>query len=154
MSSVVKAPFIRSPYNYDRAKASDEAALPASEYGESLTIQSMKDDADLNVIMRRFGITGMMPENPRVPMYGDFTEVGDFRSALHAVQQAQEQFMEFPAELRARFSNDPQQLLEFVADDRNMAEAVRLGLVAQPEAAGAAKPVGGSLGEPVAPKGA
>jgi len=123
----VKVPFVRSPYNYDMMAASNEAGLDTGP--ESMTQQQFKDECDINVIVRRFGLTGELPENPRVPMYGDFTEVKDYRTALEAVMAADDAFLEFPAELRARFENDPQKLLEFCENGANREEAVRLGLI-------------------------
>ena len=37
--------------------------------------------------------------------------------------------MELPAKVRARFDNDPQMFLEFVASEDNRQEAVELGLI-------------------------
>lgn len=122
--------FIRSEFNYDMNEASDASGLHCKD--ESLTVQSEKDDADLNVIMARYGVTGRMPDVVKVPQYGDFTGVSDFQSALNVVRAAQEGFMELPADVRYRFANDPQRLLEFVNDSQNRDEAVRLGLVPAP----------------------
>lgn len=94
----------------------------------SLTQQQFKDDADINVLLERFKVTGMMPQGVRVPSYGDFTGVSDYRTAMNAVLTAQQSFMELPANVRARFGNDPQQFLEFVADPSNLDEARKLGL--------------------------
>ena len=58
MSKVV-APFVRSPYNYDMSAVSDETGLCCED--ESLAIQSAKEDADINTIVRRFGLTGELP---------------------------------------------------------------------------------------------
>lgn len=124
----MKVPFFRSPYNYDTAAASQEAAELVGDYGPSLTVAEHAIDADINVIMKRFGVTGKMPENVRLPQYGDFTQVGDYRSALEAVRSAQEAFMEIPADIRARFDNDPQNLLTFAADPANVPKLVELGL--------------------------
>lgn len=118
----------RKHFDYDVEKASDEAAI--SFVGqESLTIQSMAEDADINVLMKRFGLTGTMPSNPRVPMFGDFTGITDYQDALNAVSAAYDGFMELPAKLRARFNNNPQELLEFVGNDANIEEARSLGLL-------------------------
>lgn len=156
--SKVKAPFVRSPYNYDVEEASNEAMIPAHLQGESLTVQSMAEDANINVLMDRYGITGKMPENPRIPVFGDFTEVGDYQSALQAVISASDGFMELTANVRARFENNPQKLLEFMSNDANREEAVRLGLVrappaalAPPAAAAGAPPGGGAPAAPAAP---
>lgn len=112
---------------YDTMEESDACAI--KDFGPSLTVQSHSEDADINVIVRRYGLTGQMPQNPRVPVYGDFDGISDYGSALRAVREADEAFMELPPEVRARFENDPQKLLAFVEDDANIAEAVKLGLM-------------------------
>lgn len=114
----MKPPFIRSPYNYDVTEASDATAIAPG--GPSLTVQSMTDDADLNVLMKRFGVTGQLPENPRLPSYGDFFHISDYRSALEAVHTSYSDFMEFPADVRAQFENNPQLFLDFVENPGNI----------------------------------
>jgi len=122
---------IRGANGYDTKQASDDASPGhnnPNHWGPSLTIQSQAADADLNVIMERFGITGKMPENPRVPQYGDFTGINDYRTALEAVRNAHEAFMEIPAQVRARFDNDPQKFLEFTDNPANEKEMIDLKL--------------------------
>ncbi len=120
--------FYRSPHNYDLEEAGDEASV--KDFGPSLTVQSMAEDVDINVIMKRFGVTGKMPEGLRPPMYGDFDEVFDFRSANQALINARDSFMSMPADVRARFGNDPQLLMDFLSGgEENRAEARKLGLV-------------------------
>lgn len=125
--SDIVLPFLRTPYNYDRDAVSDQTGLSCGE--PTRTQQSFKDECDINVIMERFGKTGQVPGNLRVPSYDDFTGVTDFQSAMNAVREASENFMELPAKVRARFDNDPQLFLEFVASEDNRQEAVDLGLV-------------------------
>jgi phage internal scaffolding protein len=110
----------RSPYNYDTQLASDETAvLPG---GPSLTVQSQSEDADLNVMLKRFGVTGKMPEVVRLPQYGDFSNVRDYQSAMNAIIEAEDNFLELTPEVRARFENNPQKLLDFVENPANLAE--------------------------------
>ena len=99
----------------------------------SLAQQNMKDDVDINVMLEKFKVTGVMPQNIVLPKYGDFSDVVDYRSAMEAVRKAREAFMDLPANVRARFDNDPQKLLEFVSDEKNASEAERLGLLAVKE---------------------
>lgn len=101
----------------------------------SLAQQQFKDDVDINVLLERFKVTGVMPQSVMLPQYGDFRGVDDYRSAQDAIRKAHNAFMDLPAKLRARFDNDPQKLLEFVSDDKNRDEAIKLGLV--PEGSGA-----------------
>lgn len=118
---------VRSARNYDVR----EASLNVAVYDEgvpSLAIQSAKEECDINTIVRRFNLTGAMPPNPRIPQYGDFLTVTDYQSALNAVREAGEGFMALPAEVRARFHNDPQEFLDFCSEPLNAAEAEKLGL--------------------------
>lgn len=131
-------PFVRSAYNYDMSEASDETGINCQELvtedGEivktpSLTKQSFAEEADINTIVRRFGITGQLPSNVVAPTFGDFTSVVDYQTALNAVIAAQGAFMMLPAEVRERFGNDPQRFVEFTSDDANYDEARKLGLL-------------------------
>lgn len=119
--------FLRTEFNYDMNEASVESGLKCED--PSMAQQQFLEESDINTIVERFGLTGEMPAMPSMPVYGDFTEVNDFQSAMNAVLVAQGQFMELPAKVRARFGNDPQQLLEFIANDDNRKEAEVLGLV-------------------------
>lgn len=96
----------------------------------SLTIQSAKDECDINLIIERAN-RGMAPAfiNERIPQFGDFSDVADYQSAFNQVLAAQDQFAELPSKIRARFGNDPAQLLSFLSDASNRDEAIRLGLI-------------------------
>jgi phage internal scaffolding protein len=122
-------PFLRTPYNYDRDAASNESGVACEE--PSLAQQHFKDECDINNILRQFNVTGLLPEAPLSPRYGDFTGIVDYHSALNAVIAAEDEFMALPADLRARFQNDPEQLINFLDDSSNFDEAVKLGLVDQ-----------------------
>lgn len=100
----------------------------------SLTIQSAKDECDINLIIERAN-AGMAPAfvNERVPQFGDFSEVADYQSAFNQVIEAQDQFAALPSKVRARFGNDPAQLLSFISDASNRDEAIRLGLISPPD---------------------
>lgn len=124
--------FVRALYNYDMDAASFESGLECKD--PSMAQQQFLEESDINNIVERFGLNGQLPENPRMPQYGDFTQVGDFQSAMNAVIQAQSEFMQLPGKLRARFDHDPQQLLEFLANADNRVEAQSLGLLKAVEA--------------------
>jgi phage internal scaffolding protein len=119
--------FLRTPYNYDRDAATNESGLACEE--PSLAQQHHKDECDINNILRQFNITGLLPESPLSPRYGDFTGIGDYHTALNRVIAAQDEFEALPAQIRARFNNDPAELIEFLEDDKNRPEAESLGLV-------------------------
>lgn len=123
----VEPVFLRTEHNYDRDAASDATADVNLE--PSLTKQSFAEEADINVIVRRFGLTGELPSDVKVPMNGDFTNVVDFRGAMDLLIQAREAFMTMPADVRSRFGNDPAAFVDFVSDEKNRDEAKKMGLL-------------------------
>jgi len=100
----------------------------------SLAVQSQKDEADINVIVRNFGVTGRIPTGVRLPQYGDFNGVDDYRSAIEAVRLAEASFLQVPAEIRAKFDNDPQLFAEFVLKRDNLEQLREWGLAPKPPA--------------------
>lgn len=113
-------------YGFDEKENSDRFGEVNNEPG--LTQQHMREEADINTIVKRFGLGGSVPEGFRPPEFGDFSDVVDYQSALNAVRSAAQTFMELPAELRARFRNDPQEFMTFCHDPKNGDEMVTLGL--------------------------
>lgn len=102
----------------------------------SLTQQHFKDECDINHIMRRYRETGFLTDplaQPTAkPMFGDFSTAFDFHEAQNTIARANEAFAALPSSVRKRFANDPGAFLAFMEDERNIDEAVRLGLVEKP----------------------
>lgn len=119
-------PIFRTTYNFDPVAWSNAYGLACTD--PSLTVQSQAAEADINTIVRNFGVTGKLPESLVLPSYGDFDGVEDFRSALDAVRAAEAEFMKLPSDLRGRLDNDPQKFLEYCADSSNLEEMRKLGL--------------------------
>lgn len=111
--------------------------LPGIYFDEfTLTQQHFKDEADINNIIAKFNRTGFLVDPltsvTRQPMFGEFDNIPDFRETQNMIAMAKENFMELPSELRKRFHNDAVELLEFLQDENNKDEAIRLGLVNAP----------------------
>jgi len=124
---VSNAPFVRSPYNYDVDSASVESGLSCPEPTKAQ--QHQADEADINTIVRRFGVSGVLPAAARAPSYDDFSEVVDFHTAQLAIRRAQESFMALPADVRTRFDNDPGLFVDFCSEESNREELRKMGLV-------------------------
>lgn len=122
--------FIRTAYNYDVDEASNETGLSCQD--SSLAIQSAEEEANINTIVRRFGLTGQLPDQVAMPQSGDFTNIPDFHTAMNLIRKTQEEFLRIPADIRARFSNDPQKFMEFFEDEANRVEAGKLGFLKMP----------------------
>lgn len=106
-------PFGVGLHAYDYRKVSDATAVAGG--GQMMTQQHFTEEVDINVIVRRFGLTGVFPGNVTAGVYGDFTGISDYESAVRTIDRTRERFMLLPAELREKFANDPAKLVEFAA---------------------------------------
>lgn len=143
-------PELRNAYSVSES----ELGAGISDFGPSLAKQEFKEECDINTIMRKFGVTGVLPAATRMPQYGDFENAMDFQESMLAITAARESFMAMPADVRYEFANDPQRFLEFCSDPKNAERASKLGLVKTPfgvSPAGSATP---PKGEPSAASGA
>ena len=119
--------FIRTPYNYERAGVSFLTGVDCSG-DKGRTQQSQKEEADINTIVRRFGLTGQMPVGVVPPTYQMFTDVFDYQSAQQAIIDARDSFMKIPADVRRRFNDSPQEFVEYCSDSKNLDEMRKMGL--------------------------
>lgn len=125
-------PFIRTPFNYNTNRVSDETGLHCTD--ESKTQQQFKDETDINTIVERFNASGEMPPTGSFPEQEEFIEAFDYQTAMNVLVKARETFMELPAKARARFDNDPQKFMMFMNEADNQDEAIKLGLaIKRPE---------------------
>lgn len=120
------------PYSYDRDLASLESGL-ACPPEDDVAQQQFKEESDINEIVRRFGLTGTVPEAFRMPEYCDYRDAPvDFHAAMNFVRDSQNVFLTLPAHVRARFDNDAGRLTQFLENPENRAEAISLGLIERP----------------------
>lgn len=97
--------------------------------------QNFVTEADINTKidrhMRGPGRIGQRIGDPNATRQGRFMELSSdsFHDMLNKVTDAQSAFRGLPARVKTRFSNDPYQLLRFMENPANRAEAERLGLV-------------------------
>jgi phage internal scaffolding protein len=99
---------------------------------DPITQQQFKNECDINYIVNRYLQTGyvnpMLVKNGQ-PVFGDVSTIQGYKEAQDQIHEAARMFMELPAKIRDRFEHDPLKLLQFVANNDNYEEAVRLGLV-------------------------
>lgn len=106
----------------------------------SQTLQSFKDDADINCIIARFENTGVLvdPTVPvsRTPQFGDFSDMPSYQEAQNVIVAANNAFNDLSAKIRERFGNDPAAYFDFVQSlkegSEDYVEAVRLGIIDKP----------------------
>lgn len=119
---------------YPRYKGFPKPTVDCS--GDALmTIQSARDEVDINKIVARIEKGLVVPIMNGQPFYGDVSEFSGLQDAIIKVQEANQLFMAYPADIRSRFDNDPIKFVEFMEDPDNTDEAIELGLaVKRPEA--------------------
>lgn len=140
------AVMLRTDYNYNRDLASLASGLACED--SSRTRQDMKDECDINVIVERFGLTGELPLSVNMPFNGEFNTVIDYQTALNRIMQADDAFMEFPANVRERFHNNPAEMIAWAEDRNNLEEARALGLAPPAPKAPESAPAGAPTSAP------
>lgn len=143
---------MRAAFAYDVDAASLEAGLECRD--KTLTVQSQKDETDINTIVKRFGLTGELPVIQRVPLQVDLDDLLDYRQCMDYVIAGQKSFDSLPAGIRSRFENDHVAFVEWAVKPENLEELRSLGLAPPapqasspaPDAAGGREGGGGSEG--------
>ena len=108
--------------------------VDSCDYAETMTQQQYQSECDINNIMKSYVQTGELPLKQRVGQFMDVSNVGSFHEMMNQVIAAEDAFMQFPAQLRSKFENDPQKMYEWLSDDKNYEEALSLGLVDEKKA--------------------
>lgn len=102
----------KTPHNHDTKAEAIRTATKNT--APSKTQQHGKQEADINTIVDRFLKTGLLPNVPVPPTYQNFGEVFDFQSAMNTIKAATDSFMALPANIRARFDNNPAKFVGYV----------------------------------------
>lgn len=93
------------------------------------TEQAHKNICDMNQIIKKYDKTGLISHVSKIEAkYGDLTGM-DFKNMQDKVAGAKSMFNDLPSEIRKRFQNSPQKLIEFMDDASNRDEAIKLGLI-------------------------
>lgn len=95
----------------------------------SLTRQEDARGCDVNVIIRKYYKTGVIPVDQREAFFADVSSVGDYRGVMERVKSAEAFFYQLPPDTRAEFSNDPAVFLDVVSDPDSRDRLVELGLL-------------------------
>lgn len=100
----------------------------------SRTKQSFKKDCDVNNILKKYrrqlGKDFLDEYHGFISgRFGDASYATGYQDALNVICASNEAFDALPSALRARFGNDPLNMLEFVGNKDNKDEAIKLGLL-------------------------
>jgi len=110
---MAKKPRIKGPF--------DRVGSPIEVFGTSMTRQSFLGESNINNILARYRVTGLMRQVPGQPLYLDCTRLPvDYQAALNAVLSAEAAFSQVSSDIRARFDNDPGRFVEFCGNPENL----------------------------------
>jgi len=97
------------------------------------TQKHYKNDVNMTNIIKKYQQSHIAPPLSKPGKYLDFREFPrTFSQALEALDAVQDTFDALPSEVRSKFRNNPQELLDFVSDPQNKEEGIKLGLIPKP----------------------
>jgi len=115
-------------YRFKRSAFIRHPRMTQDDDGVSNTRQEFRDECDINVLMKKYEKSGLLPTNAGSPQYGDFGNLPDFMEAQNTIAKANEAFALLPASVRLRFGNDPAEFVDFASDPDNLSDMRRWGL--------------------------
>jgi phage internal scaffolding protein len=113
-----------------KRKANGSKRVMTVNDAPSKTDQSWAKDADVNTIVEKFRKTGKIElAKANQGVYADIAQISDLSNAYDQVKRADEAFMTIPSEIRNKLGNDPKNLVPYLNDPKNKAEAMEYGLI-------------------------
>lgn len=110
--------------------------------------QEFKKECDVNNIVAKFGMRRIRQHAETFGARYGFASQDQYQHSLMVIREAESQFQELPAKIRAEFGGDPGKYLEFMEDEGNRTRAQELGIFfPDVEAAEAAEDSAESAGE-------
>lgn len=106
----------------------DHADPVANTVGVSMTDQQFAKECDINLILKRFMETGVLPNSRGNGVFIDCSQIGDFASLMEKVDTARARFADLPSDIRSRFGHDAAAFLDFVSNPENKDECIKLGI--------------------------
>ena len=94
---------------------------------DGITEQHHSKQCDVNTILSTYMKTGVIPPMDPNAQYGDLSEF-DYQTMQNQIANANSLFEQLPDNVKNRFGNQPYRFLNFVQDERNYEELVKMGL--------------------------
>lgn len=110
------------------------APVPVVFTGQGKTHAEFKDECDINLIMEKWrrGVPVTHVKRGQ-PWYGDFSNAGDFQTALDRVNHATSEFEKLPAKVREYCGNNPANFINALDSPEAVSAMIDLGLAVEPE---------------------
>ena len=92
----------------------------SDRYDDGRTMQSYKDETDINRLLQRAQKQGTVSHLVKHgAYYGDFSDMPDLLTAMERVERGKQIFQELPSEVRREFEQDAGKFFKFVNDPDN-----------------------------------
>lgn len=115
---------------------------------ESKTVESEAQACDINLMMKRYQKHGIIIPGRDGAFYADFTNADDYLAARATIDRGEKGFATLPSAVRERFKHDPAELIDWVGNGDNRAEAIELGLLPTPEPEPQPAPIPPAVADP------
>lgn len=111
----------------------------------SKTLQSHKDEADINLLVARYNKTGtfynpLQPHDPlktpSVPQFLDVSDLEGMENAFDVAKAVRTMFEQLPATTREMLGGTPSSFVEFAQNPANFDKCVELGIFEKPQPVG------------------
>lgn len=131
-------PFFKTPWNHDTTYEAMRSGTVNLE--PTKTQQHQAEETNINVIMKKFGVTGVLPIARLPPSFMDVPDGLDAATARRMLMEGEEAFYQLPAEIRETFGNDLARYMGYVdqrlaAGDTETLRRLGLDIPAPPGAA-------------------
>lgn len=115
--------------------AGDRISLSTPVGERSLTKQSFKDQADVNLVVRRYATEGTLPYvNPRPGVFGDVSGAVQLQEAIELVRDANDSFQGLPSSVRTLADNSAVNFLQMLSTPDGVSDLQEVGFLPTPPA--------------------
>ncbi len=127
--------------------ARGRARVQTGNWEPSMTVQSDAHLADIQNIMKSYGVTGMADLDEAAMQFADITQFTDLADALNQAKDAEREFLKMPSKVREVFNHDVAVWLDTAHDEDKRDALIALGFLKPREVV---EPVGvtGAPGDP------
>lgn len=100
--------------------------VQSGPYGPSMTVQSDRDMAEVQTILRKFGAEGLLADDLRQAQlqFLDVTHFEDYADVMRTARNAEAEFMKLPSKVREIFNHDAAEWLDAAHDPDKRARAL------------------------------
>ena len=98
----------------------------------TMTKQALADNANINKLIKKHGITHVVQNMSNLEvLYGEITSM-DLAEAMQMNIDANEAFMEVPADIRKQFGNDAGAFIDYATNPANIDQMRKWGMAPPP----------------------